>query len=196
MPSSRERARYRDLLAIATDLFARRGYERTTVRELADAMGIESGSLYSHISSKEDLLREIIVHNANEYFERSQAALAPGGGAEQRLRALCRAHMRVMTEERNACLVYFKEWRKLPEHVRTEIAGLRKQYEETFEGVIRAGTEEGAFGRVDPRWGALVVLSTLNWTFEWYSPDGPLSADEVADRLVDVVLSGLRRTPA
>jgi hypothetical protein len=49
---------------------------------------------------------------------------------------------------------------------------------------------------VDPRWGALVVLSTLNWTFEWYSPDGPLSADEVADRLVDVVLSGLRRTPA
>src|SRR5919108_745303 len=140
MPPSRERARYQDLLAIATDLFASRGYERTTVRELADAMGIESGSLYSHISSK--------------------------------------------------------EWRKLPEHVRTEIAGLRKQYEETFEGVIRAGAEEGAFGRVDPHWGALVVLSTLNWTFEWYSPDGQLSADEVADRLVDVVLSGLRRTPA
>lgn len=196
MPPSRERARYQDLLAVATDLFARLGYERTTVRELADAMGIESGSLYSHISSKEDLLREIVVHNANEYFERSQAALARGGRAEERLRALCRAHMRVMTDERNACLVYFKEWRKLPEPVRTEIAGLRKQYEETFEGVIRAGRDEGAFGRVDPRWGALVVLSTLNWTFEWYSPDGPLSADEVADRLVDVLLSGLRRPPA
>ena len=196
MPHPRERARYRDLLAIATDLFARLGYERTTVRELADAMGIESGSLYSHISSKEDLLREIIVHNANEYFERSQAALAHLGGADERLRALCRAHMRVMTDERSACLVYFKEWRKLPEPVRTEIAGLRKQYEETFEGVIRAGSEEGAFGRVDPRWGALVVLSTLNWTFEWYSPDGPLSADEVADQLVDVLLSGLRRPPA
>lgn len=196
MPGSRERARYQDLLAIATDLFARRGYERTTVREIADAMGIESGSLYSHISSKEDLLREIIVDNAGAYFHGALAALAGGGDAEERLRALCRAHMRVMTEERSACLVYFKEWRKLPEPVRAQIADLRTRYEETFEDVIRAGAEEGAFGPVDPRWGALVVLSTLNWTFEWYSPEGPLSADEVAEQLAGVVLAGLRPRPA
>jgi len=184
--------RYQDLVRIATELFAREGYERTTVRAIADEMGIESGSLYSHISSKEDLLLEIVVASANEFFRRADLARQADGSAEQVLRGLCRAHMSVLSDERAACQVYFEEWRKLSPRHQQEIIALRKQYEEIFRTTISEGIADGSFGAVDPYWGALVVLSALNWTSEWYAPKGRLSSEQVADAMLDVILPGLR----
>ena len=109
------RTRYDDLLDAATELFARLGYERTTVRAIADELEIESGSLYSHISSKEQVLRDIVGRTANAFFDRAEAALA---AAERRAprrgcARSCRAHMARRARARGAVRVYYDEWRKL-----------------------------------------------------------------------------------
>ena len=188
------RSRYDDLLDAATQLFARLGYERTTVRLIADEMGIESGSLYSHISSKEQVLRDIVGRTANAFFDRAEAALAAAESesAEARLRALCRAHMRVVHEREDAVRVYYDEWRKLQGEYHDEIVALRDRYEGMFAGVVRDGIKSGEFTRQEVRWVVLAVLSALNWTPQWYAPGGRLGPDAVADRLVGVVLTGLR----
>ncbi|RYF51143.1 MAG: TetR/AcrR family transcriptional regulator [Comamonadaceae bacterium] len=188
LPSSR----YNDLIHIATDLFARDGYERTPVRAISDAMGIESGSLYSHISSKEGLLYEIVIECADEFFRRSELARKSGGTAEQILRRLCHAHMSMFRDELAACQVYYDEWRKLNADHQEDVIAQRKRYEKIYRQTIADGIRDGSFGTIDPQWGTMVVLSALNWASVWYNPKGPLTAEHVADSMLDVIFPGLR----
>jgi AcrR family transcriptional regulator len=185
-------SRYGDLLDVATTLFSEHGYERTTVRMIADAMGVQSGSLYSHIKSKEELLRQIVVACAEQLMLGVNQAMAAADTPEDQLRAICRAHMRVQQEEKAAVTIYFDEWQKLDEETRDYIVGLRRDYEKLLAGVIEEGIAEGVFGPVDVRGAVLVVLSALNWAYTWYKPDGSLSPEQIADVFVGIVLDGVR----
>lgn len=183
--------RYQDLLNIATLLFARDGYDRTTVRAIADLMGIESGSLYSHIDRKEDLLFSIVRRVAREFFERADAARQQADSSVDLLRRLCRAHMSVMSDSHEACQVYYAEWRKLSPDNREAVVELRERYQQIYRDAIDEGVSNGELQADDNRWATLVVLSALNWSWEWYVPAGRLAADEVADSMAAILLNGI-----
>lgn len=190
-PEERTQSRFADLLEVATELFSTHGYDGTSVRVIADRMGIKSGSLYSHISSKEDLLFEIVSSMAREIYERGIRA-ASEGTPEERLRALCRSHIGLYQAYPAGVSVYVAEWRKVSSEQRDTIITLRERYEALFTSVIQAGIDDGAFGRLDVRSAVFMLLSMLNGAYQWYSPKGPLGADQLADRLVEIALSGLR----
>jgi AcrR family transcriptional regulator len=187
-------SRYEELLDTATRLFAQLGYERTTVRIIGSELGIESGSLYTHIQTKDQMLRDIVIRIANLFFERAEAAVTESGSAEDRLRALGRAHLGILDEQRDAVWVYYENWRKLEGSYYREIVSLRKRYEEIFAEVVQDGIESGEFKPVDAKWVVVVLLSSLNWVPQWYSPNGPLSASDIADSLLNVLLTGVRTT--
>ncbi|MQA81835.1 MAG: TetR family transcriptional regulator [Streptosporangiales bacterium] len=191
--SDRVQSRYGDLLDAATKLFSEHGYERTTVRMIANEMGVQSGSLYSHIKSKEEVLRRIVIACAESLMVRVEDARDRSETPEERLRAMCRAHMRVQQEEKAAVTIYFDEWHKLDEESREYIVELRRRYEQELAEVVEEGIERGDFGPVDVRGAVLVILSALNWAYTWYRPDGRLSPEEIADLFVDVIVEGLRR---
>lgn len=184
--------RYEDMLDFATDLFARRGYEGTSVRAIADEMGIESGSLYSHIANKEEILLEIVERTAELFFTRAEAALKAGGSAEERLVGLAGAHFTVVHESRAAVRVYYEEWRQLDRARQRKVVGLRERYESMFRGVIEDGTKQQEFKPLDIDSTTLVIISVLNWSLNWYQPDGRLEPEELARDLLEVVLAGLR----
>jgi AcrR family transcriptional regulator len=186
--------RYRDLINIATELFSELGYEGTSVRKIADRMGIKSASLYSHIESKEKVLREIVLDVAEEFLTNGRRIVKNVEEPEARLRQLCRAHLGVMNRRHQAVVVYFHQWRKLDPQDQYEIVRLRHEYEDMFRTAIVEGTKAGVFDVDDPHVAMLVVLGTLNWTYEWYSPSGPLSVEQLSDGLLRVVMGGLRRT--
>ncbi len=188
-PGSRT-GRYAEIVHEATLMFGDVGYERATVRMLADRLGIKSGSLYSHISSKEEVLYWVILDVADEFTACGRQAVDEAGTAEDQVRALCRSHMGVIQEKRLKVRVYFEEWRKLEAEHQEKIIRLRDDYESLLASVIAAGEASGEFSG-DPRLTARVLLSALNSTAGWYSEHGPMSSDDVADSILDVFLQGM-----
>lgn len=184
-------ARFGDLVDIATRLFSELGYERTTVRNIADEMGIKSGSLYSHIRSKEDVLRLIVLDCAEAVLVGVRAVITDSQTPTERLRAMCRAHLGMIQARRDEVTIYFDEWRKLDEATQAQVVALRDEYENLLAEAIRDGVDRGAFGPVDARRAALLLVSALNWAYKWYDPAGPLRPEEVADSYVDIILNGL-----
>lgn len=187
-----ESGTYANLIGVAAELFGEIGYERTTVREISKRMGLQSGSLYSHISSKDEILEEIALRVGEEYLSRAKAAIERCDDPEQALRELITQHLTLMHEYPQAVTVYFNEWRKLDETRRQAIRSLRRDYERIFEGVISEGIRRGKFRDVDVRLSVLFIESVLNWTYQWYSPKGRYSPRKLAEAYADLYLVGLQ----
>jgi TetR/AcrR family transcriptional regulator, cholesterol catabolism regulator len=181
------------VIEVATRLFSEHGYNGTTVRMISDELGILSGSLYSTISGKEQVLREIAHAVGVSFVERAQRAVEGVEDPEAALRAICGAHLEVLHEQQTAVTVYYNEWRRLSAPARQEIIGLRDQYEALITGWVEKGIRTGVFDDSEPRMGVLMILSMLNWTYQWYRPGGRVTPRRLADLYVDAVLRGLRR---
>lgn len=182
-----------ELLAAAEKLFSNRGFQATSVREIADAMNIQPGSLYAHIETKEDLLWEILTAAADRFFDAITPVVESDLVTIERLRRAIAAHVGVITSSVRAAAIYSTEWRHLTEPRRSEFAARRNGYEKLFREMVRDAIREGAFGDVDEKFATLLILSSINWIYQWYSPDGPMTPEDIARRITDLLFNGLRR---
>lgn len=189
-PHRRLRDRKDLIFDAARDLFSRGGYHATTMRELARVVDLESGSLYSHIDSKEELLWGIVSRAVDEFSTRA-ALVAQELPPEEKLRQMVRGHLEVTVEQLPSARVFFHEWEALSPGLRERVRERRDAYQALFRGVIEEGMRQGAFRVEDTRLATTFVLSTLNWTYQWFDPDGRLSVDEIADRYTTLILNGL-----
>jgi AcrR family transcriptional regulator len=179
------------IYAVAERLFSERGYHATTMREIARALAIEGGSLYSHISGKQELLYAIVLRGSEQFLQAARDVLAADGSARARLRELMRRHLAIMAESTPRAIVHFHEWHHLePEHQAT-IRARRDQYEAYVRQIIRDGVVAGEFAPHDERLVGLSVLSLLNWTYQWYTPGGTWNADQLADQFFELLARGL-----
>ena len=169
------------ILTIAEHLFRRKGYHATSMRELARHRNLQGGSLYAHIQSKEEDLLEV-VRQAAERFQKVLEEL-PSGDPVTRMKALVKGHLRVIAEELPRATVFFHEWKHLSPPLLEEAKALRRRYEE--------GVQAGVFRVENVRLATLFVLSALNWTYQWYRPDGPLSLEALAEAYAELVLKAL-----
>ena len=176
----------------ATALFRARGFAATSMRELATELGLEAGSLYSHIKSKEEILHRVCFGLAGEFFAGFDAATASADAPiATQLRQAIEAHVRVLTHDGAASAVFLHEWRHLSEPARTEFLALRDRYEAHFRGLIQRGITAGELHTPDADFAALTLLASLNWLPAWYRPAGKLTPDEIAHRLAEQLLGGL-----
>ena len=177
----------------ATALFRARGFAATTMRELATELGLEAGSLYSHIRSKEEILHRICFGLAEAFFEGFAAATADAAApVATQLRQAIEAHVRVLTRDSAASAVFLHEWRHLSAPARAEFLALRDRYEAQFRALVQRGLDAGELAAPDAAFAALTLLASLNWLPTWYRPDGKLTPDEIAHRLAEQLLNGLR----
>jgi AcrR family transcriptional regulator len=174
------------ILEHAARLFSERGYQGTSMRDIGEATGLLAGSLYAHISSKEDLLYQIVLEAARQFLGRVEALRAEILAPEERLRRAMRAHVGVVADGREHAQVFHHEWNALTGRRRAEVLRLRDRYERLWDEIVRELP-----GVADPKFARLLVLSAANWTYTWYRPDGPLLPEEVADRFTDLLLRGL-----
>jgi TetR/AcrR family transcriptional regulator, cholesterol catabolism regulator len=187
----RSAPRYRTLIDVSTELFSRQGYEATTIRQIADKMGIKSASLYSHVGSKGEILREVVLDIAHEFDESALDAVRAATDPEQRLYTLCRTHMRVMDSRADAVRVYYEQWRKLNDDYQREIIRLRDGYEKLFHTTLTDGVAEKIYRPIDVAHTVRVLLGALNWTNQWRTP-GHGDPEAMADQIVDTILHGIR----
>jgi AcrR family transcriptional regulator len=191
--SSRSRAAIED---VAVRLFSEHGYTGTTMRDIAQAVGVLPGSLYAHIDSKETLLLEIVRHGITRFLAIEKLIEASADSPEVRLRVAIRAHIDVVAEDPQRSLVVFHQWRFLSEPNRASAAAMRRRYANTFFRIIDEGKSRGVFSsRLDTRIAVFTILGALNWLPEWFSPKGPASAAEIAEKLTEALVFGLREGP-
>lgn len=180
------------IVEIAASLFARKGYHGTSMRDIGREVGVHAGSLYVHIQSKEDLL-EAIVHSIMERSERDmEEILAAGGTATEQLRQVAARDLKLIGENKEFATVFFHEWRNLSEPRQQAVIDSRDRWETGLRRIITQGIETGEFREADPRIAGIALTSILNWAYVWYSPDGSLTTDELADRFADLLIEGLR----
>jgi TetR/AcrR family transcriptional regulator, cholesterol catabolism regulator len=179
----------------ASALFRERGYAATSVRDIAQVLNMQGGSLYAHVASKEDVLWSIVCRAADR-FGHEVGPLAEGDQpAGVRLRAMIRGHVAIVTSAQRDAAVFLHEWRFLSAVRREQIASLRDSYEALFRQVIAEGVQVGDFAPVEPRIAAAAILSGLNGIATWYRPAGALAPDEIADQYADLFLRGLGCAP-
>ncbi|KAF1053752.1 MAG: HTH-type transcriptional repressor KstR2 [Stenotrophomonas maltophilia] len=176
------------LLQSAAHLFRNKGYERTTVRDLASAVGIQSGSIFHHFKSKDEILRSVMEETIVYNTALMRAALADASDLRERLLALIRCELQSImggTGEAMGVLVY--EWRSLSEESREYILGLRDVYEQMWLQVLEEARVAGAY-QGDPFILRRFLTGALSWSITWFRPDGSLSLDELAEQALLLVL--------
>ncbi len=179
-----------ELTRQAARLFAERGYHGTSIGDLAEAMGVQKGSLYSHIASKEDLLYEAMREGADA-FHGVLDGLPERLPVTERIRLALRGHLRVVAEQLDVATVFMREWRYLEGERHDEIVAERRRYEERVRALFREGREGGEFRTdLDDATAALLVLSAANWAYTWLAPGR--DTDELADRFYALLVDGMR----
>jgi len=178
---------------VASDLFRERGYAATSIRDIARALSVQGASLYAHVTSKEDVLWAIVDRAAARFeaaADRAEAeaeARRPGDPAEA-IAALVRAHVEVLTADVDEAGVFVHEWRALGPERRAAILERRDAYEARFRRRIIEGIAVGAFALTDPAIASGAILSAVNGVATWYDPEGRLTADRIADHLVELAM--------
>jgi AcrR family transcriptional regulator len=176
------------LLQEAARLFRRKGYERTTVRDLANAVGIQSGSIFHHFKSKEEILRSVMEETVIYNTALLRAALDEASDLRERVLALIRGELQSImggTGEAMAVLVY--EWRSLSEEGKAQVLALRDQYEQVWLGVLEEARAAG-YVQSDPFILRRFLTGALSWTTTWYRPDGPMTLDSLAEEALAMVI--------
>jgi TetR/AcrR family transcriptional regulator, cholesterol catabolism regulator len=159
-------------------------------------MGVQKGSVYAHIESKQDLLYEAMREGA-EAFHTALDAIPDDLKVTERIRLALRAHLRVVKEQLDVATVFVREWRYLEGERAAEFLAERRRYEERFRALFREGRELGELRTdLDDQAAVLLVLSAANWAYTWLPPDA--DTDELADRFFAILVDGVRgySTPA
>jgi AcrR family transcriptional regulator len=191
------RARYErrraDVVAAAARTFAERGYHGTSIDDLIEATGLTRGGLYHYTDSKEALLIAVLDELMDPLLERARELLAAPGTPEEQLRALTRAWLEHIAAHRDHMVVFNQERRTLErDPAWKHIRAARREFERLLGGVLERGVQAGAFRTADPQLTQLALLGMANYTAQWYAPRRRLSAEQIADRYVELLLDGIR----
>ena len=183
------------LLEAATHLFKEKGYHSTSMQELAEALGMQKGSLYYYIDSKEDLLRRLMERATSFMSGQIDEIYATDLPPAKKLRWALENHAATMMENLDLVAVYLHEYRNLPPDRLAEALAVRKHYEQVLMQIVEDGIACGEFRPVNVKMAVFGMLGMLNWTHQWFAPDGPLSSQEVATTLAELAMHGLGRQP-
>jgi AcrR family transcriptional regulator len=158
--------------------------------DLAEALGVQKGSLYSLTGSKQQLLYDTMRAGADA-FHAALEAVPEDAPAAERIRLALRGHLHVVAEQLDVATVFTREWRYLEGEQREEILGERRRYEDRFRSLFREGVEAGELRPdLDVAAAALLVLSAANWAYTWLTAGR--DTDELADRFSAILVDGIR----
>ncbi|WP_067904683.1 TetR/AcrR family transcriptional regulator [Nocardia vaccinii] len=175
------------IYSAAVDLIYHQGFEATSLRQIAEVVGVKVGSLYNHIASKEELLYNIMHSVMKELIELSQAAVTGLTDPRERLRAFLRTAIEFHAENQHAAFIGNTELRALSLRHRRAIVNLRDTYQKDLEDHIRAVAASNRAGTVpNVKLAAYAAVAIANHVASWYQATGELSLDEVIDGLLGV----------
>ena len=184
-------SRWPEVMAAAAKVFRAKGYHGATLEDVADEVGMLKGSLYNYISSKEELLFSVVRPPAEQLLTQARALLATDLPAPDKVVRLARVHAGVLAEHFVYASVYVHEVAGMGRY--PEWAAMDHEYVQLVRTVLGRGVDEGSLrADLDLRTAPHVLIGSLNWLTRWWDPEGPVGAEEMADRISGLFLDGSR----
>jgi AcrR family transcriptional regulator len=188
-----------EILRTAARLFQQRGYDATSMNDVAAALKLSKGGLYHHFQSKDEILFEIMNHAMEITEERVLNPVRGIADPEERLRALIRLHIEVVLSPRDREItVMLHENHPLPPALRKRINSRKKDYIHFLENLMAEVQKEvqkrvlkESSRRVSPRAAAFALLGMINWIYQWYKPEGELQAQNLVPQFTDLIFGGI-----
>jgi AcrR family transcriptional regulator len=182
-----------DLLELAAKLFAERGFRATTVRDIADAAGILSGSLYHHFDSKESMVDELLTRFQEELFGRYEEIVAEGKGPRETLEAIVTASFESIDRHPAEVAIYQNESKYLSQFERFGYLRERnRQFRKLWAGILEDGVRAGVFRKdLDVELVYRFIRDTVWVAVHWYRPGGSRSAHQIAGQYLGILLDGI-----
>jgi AcrR family transcriptional regulator len=179
-----------NLLAVAARVFAARGYDRTSMRDLSRASRMSLAGMYYYVKGKEDLLYEIQKSCFERVQRGAEEAIAGAGGAEDRLLAFIRHHVTFFAEHMDEMKVLSHEAESLTGTPLAEVRRLKRAYTDLCLGLLVNLDAHNGGERVNRHAAAYALFGMMNWIYTWYDPEGPVGVDELAESLCRLFLNG------
>lgn len=192
MPSAQKKSKKTIIQETAARLFRDKGYAATSMRDLAEAVNLKASSLYNHISSKEEILRNICFENAQRFLSSMDQVEGMNTSAAEKVEALLQLHIRTAMEDATSVTAFNDEWRHLNAPYLTEFKALRKDYEQRFKQLLRAGMATGEFRQMDANVALYTIFSSVRWLYDWFQTGKSMAAEEVESEVVAFVMAGLK----
>jgi AcrR family transcriptional regulator len=187
-------SRKKQVIRKAAELFREKGYAAASMRDLAQKLGIEAASLYSHIKSKEEILRTLCFDMAAEFRASLNEVEKMKVPASEKLRIGIEGHVRVMARDLIASAVFMNEHRHLSQPYLRDFLLLRINYINRFKKIIEEGIKTGEFKKnIDTKLSVMTLFSSLNWMPLWYSPQDSMSPEALGKQLADMLINGLKK---
>jgi TetR/AcrR family transcriptional regulator, cholesterol catabolism regulator len=182
----------RAILDKAATLFEQRGFRNTTMQHLADELGIAKPTLYAHARTKGDILEGIFERVIRDADEKLQATEAEAGHPEEQIRAIVFHWTHAAISTRAYFKVFLADERELPPRLARYFRRWAAEVIERIRTIIREGQRRGIFDpTIDPTSATFGIIGASVWASQWYSDEGPLSADDIAESLYRMMMHGL-----
>lgn len=179
------------ILQRAALLFRKKGFVASSMRELAEQLGVEAPSLYNHIGSKDEILSSICFKVADDYNQHITMLEAAGEVPEKAIGELIRFHVRMMLEQFDEVYVVNHEWKQLKEPDYALFVQQRKQYEVRLLRLIQKGIDARVFKQADAYVILLTLLSAVRGLEIWHRHKGNIDDEVLQQQMVDLLLGGL-----
>jgi AcrR family transcriptional regulator len=190
------RRRRAEVLDAATRVFHEKGYDATSIQDIADEVGILKGSIYYYISSKEDVLFELLKEVHEQAFNAVQEAIKVDGDALTRIRAFASTLARFNAEHPQRMGIFLHDFRSLSEPRRKEIVSERDRYDRMLRKLITEGQTQGVVcADVDPKLATLAIMGMINTISQWYRPTGRLRPEHIGSVYADLAVRSLACSP-
>ncbi len=195
MQSKKSKAgeRKEQILAKAARLFRKTGFSATSMRMIAAATGMEASSLYNHISSKQEILEELLFSVAAEFTAGMAKAEALETGPYEKLEYLVDLHIDLTLRWPDRIALVTGDWVHLGEPRLKEYIELRSEYENRFRELIREGREKGILENINSDLSLFSILSSLHWLYSWTGKHPEADTKIVREELKLCLLRGLRK---
>ena len=180
-----------DILEAAAQVFRQKGFHGASMNDIADATSLKKASLYHHVSSKQEILLEILERALQLLLERISSITTQNIAADKKLRLMIQEYLQILVENIDLAAVLLFEHRALERRQHSRHIPNRDKFEALWKDVISEGVHARLFKCDNPALITRALLGQLNWTITWYRPEGALTIEEVADQYSELLLNGL-----
>jgi TetR/AcrR family transcriptional regulator, cholesterol catabolism regulator len=181
----------KEIALAAVKLFEQKGYRATSVQDIADEVGLQKGSLYHYIHSKEDLLLQIAHQAISEFNQRLEKIIDMDAPAKEKLIRMIENHITVSVSNMQTTTVLLREAFSLGENPHQLVQEQTDRYLALLTAILDEGVANGEFSIENPKIAALGVLGACNWVYRWYKSSGELDATEISRIFSNLFLDGL-----
>ena len=177
----------------AASLFKLKSYKASSMRELAEMVGVEAPSLYNHIGSKSELLQAICFKVGNEFIEQTSIIQNGPGSVTDKIRAIIRFHIEMMLDNMDEVYVANHEWKHLEEPYLSDFLAIRRNYEKSLVSLVETGIEKKEIKPINPYVAVLTILSAVRGLEFWQRNKKNIPSQVLEDDMVDHLLNGIVR---